>query len=130
MSRPMRPDDPAYWMLHDGVETVPTVRNVNCYICRDPEFAQMGLPLCYECLVCKAHVPADDPVCDNGHFQPEDPFELLMILREHKLEVTPKIILDAVMCRSREYMDATKNYFEDWITKWKGGDDDQEDFPF
>ncbi len=91
----MRKDDPAYWMLHDGVETVPTVRNVNCFICRDPEFAQMGLPLCYRCLVCEAHVPADDLVCDNGHMQPTDPVEELMIRQEYKLEVHPKTIMQA-----------------------------------
>lgn len=39
-----------------------------CYICRDPDFARMGLPLCYPCSVCKetgrqGHVPADDTVC-------------------------------------------------------------------
>ncbi len=95
MSKPMRKDDPAYWMLHDGVETVPTIRNVNCYICRDPEFAQMGLPLCYRCLVCEAHVPADDLVCDNGHMQPTDPVEELMIRQEYKLEVHPKTIMQA-----------------------------------
>jgi hypothetical protein len=60
-------DDPAHFLLTDGHTTTPTVHNPSCYICRDPEFAQMGLPLCYPCPVCKAHTPADDPTCDNGH---------------------------------------------------------------
>jgi hypothetical protein len=47
--------------------TSTTVYNQSCYICRDPEFAQMGLPLCYPCPVCGAHTPADDVVCDNEH---------------------------------------------------------------
>ena len=59
--------DPANWMLKDGHTSSTTVYNRSCYICRDPEFAQMGLPLCYPCPVCKAHTPADDVVCDNGH---------------------------------------------------------------
>jgi hypothetical protein len=66
----MKPSDPAYWMLLDGVTSTPTVCNNDCYICNDPEFAQMGLPLCYPCCFCGAHVPADDIVCDNGHWQP------------------------------------------------------------
>ena len=84
----MKPGDPAYWMLFDGVESTSTVHNPECYICRDPEFAQMGLPLCSACLICGAHVPADDHVCDNGHQQPTDPVEDLEIRQEHGLEIT------------------------------------------
>jgi len=65
----MKPSDPAYWMLSDGITSKPTVYNEKCYICNDPEFAQMGLPLCYPCYLCGAHVPADDSICDNGHDQ-------------------------------------------------------------
>lgn len=74
MSRPMRPDDPAYWMLEQG-RADPSKRSVQtaphrdgCYICEDPEFSLMGLPLCFACEKCKGHVPADDTVCsDCGH---------------------------------------------------------------
>jgi hypothetical protein len=39
-----------------------------CYICRDPEYAAMGLPLCRRCGECGGHVAADDCVCDDcGH---------------------------------------------------------------
>ena len=69
----MKPSDPAYWMLFDGVETTPTFNKPNCYICQDPEFAQMGLPLCYECYACGSHVAADDCKCDHGHYQPTCP---------------------------------------------------------
>jgi len=75
MSRKMKPSDPAYWMLLDDFTSKPTVYNRDCYICTDPEFAQMGLPLCYKCSECGAHVPADDNICDNGHAQPEGPEE-------------------------------------------------------
>jgi hypothetical protein len=112
----MKESDPAYWMLHDGFETVPTVRNVYCYICRDPEFAQMGLPLCYECLVCKAHVPADNCVCDNGHRQPTDPIEELMIRREYKLEITSEMFQRGVEMSG--YLAVIKLYISLGDTSW------------
>lgn len=64
----MRKGDPAYWMLLDDFTTTPAFHRKGCYICEDPEFAQMGLPLCYKCSACGGHVPADDSVCDDcGH---------------------------------------------------------------
>ena len=104
MSQKMKPNDPAYWMLSDGVTSTPTVYNDDCYICRDPEFAQMGLPLCYPCLACGAHVPADDPVCDNGHAQPTDPVEELHFREEHGLEIT-----DEFRSRVLEYKNAVSD---------------------
>jgi hypothetical protein len=68
----MKNDDPAYWMLKDDFNSTPSAYNLKCYICRDPEYAQMGLPLCYPCYKCGAHVPADDCICDNGHNQLEE----------------------------------------------------------
>jgi hypothetical protein len=62
-----QPDDPAYALLQDGYTSTPTVFKEGCYICEDPEFAQMGLPLCKPCPICGAHVAADDIECDNGH---------------------------------------------------------------
>ena len=41
------------------------VYSENCYICRDPEFAMYGLPLCMACPYCSGHVAADDSVCDE-----------------------------------------------------------------
>ena len=75
MSQPMKPSDPAYWLLEEGLSgkrplAEVTVFNEHCYICKDPEFQLMGLPLCYPCAICGAHVPANDNVCDNGHEQP------------------------------------------------------------
>lgn len=75
MSEPMKKSDPAYWLLeHPDIYStpVPGLYRDNCYICRDSEFAQMGMPLCYPCIVCNGHVPADDVECENGHDnQPE-----------------------------------------------------------
>ncbi len=71
MSVPMQPDDPAYWLLERGRKdpskrTQIVVFREDCYICRDPEFALMGLPLCRKCLKCDdGHVPADDSVCSD-----------------------------------------------------------------
>jgi hypothetical protein len=50
--------------IHSGPAPV---YNDSCYICRDQDFAMMGLPLCTACPICGAHVPADDIICDNGH---------------------------------------------------------------
>lgn len=74
MSVPMKPSDPAYWMLQEGLHD-PSKRSKQeapyrsrCYICRDPEFSLMGMPLCFACYVCGGHVAADDSVCDDcGH---------------------------------------------------------------
>lgn len=67
----MKASDPAYWMLSDGHTSTSTVHRDGCYICEDPEFAQMGLPLCKPCPMCQAkggkdgHIPADDTRCDD-----------------------------------------------------------------
>lgn len=47
------------------------VYDEHCYICRDPDYARMGMPLCYACPKCtlqndgvpSGHVAADDTVC-------------------------------------------------------------------
>lgn len=66
MSRPLPDDDPAMHLLLDEyVSAVADVHRDSCYICRDPEFAQMGMPLCRPCPECGGHVPADDSVCDD-----------------------------------------------------------------
>ena len=73
MSRPLKSNDPAYWMLEKGLQdeswrtpTHPEIYNPNCYICNDPEFALMGLPVCKPCPMCGAHWAADDDECDEG----------------------------------------------------------------
>jgi hypothetical protein len=65
-----QPHDLAFKLLTDGYTTTPKVHEDSCYICEDPEFAQMGLPLCRPCPKCttdekdpKGHVPADDTTC-------------------------------------------------------------------
>lgn len=63
-----QPSDPAYMLLHDDYTTTPVVYRRGCYICEDPEFAQMGLPLCRRCDQCGGHVAADDTRCDDCGF--------------------------------------------------------------
>lgn len=69
MSRRMDPSDPSYFLLEDDYVSTTTVFSDRCYICCDPEFAQMGLPLCRECPKCKeegkglGHIAADDTQC-------------------------------------------------------------------
>jgi hypothetical protein len=69
MSIPLKKTDPAYWMLEDDFVTTPVVNDDSCYICNDPEFAQMGMPLCRKCTRCirenrgNGHIPADDTIC-------------------------------------------------------------------
>jgi hypothetical protein len=65
-------DDPAYWMLTHGETSSTDIRKRGCYICEDPEYAQMGMSLCQACAECSAktgkpagHVPADDEECDE-----------------------------------------------------------------
>lgn len=80
MSEPMKPSDPAYWLLEDPniySTPVPGLYRDNCYICRDPEFAQMGMSLCYACFECEGHVAADDIECENGHLMEPGPDDML-----------------------------------------------------
>lgn len=60
-----RPGDLAYALLLDDMTSTPVFRREGCYICGDPEYALMGLPLCYPCPACGGHVPADDCTCDD-----------------------------------------------------------------
>lgn len=89
MAVPMKPGDPAYWMLEKGREeqaagvepdegtwvTKQEVYREDCYICNDPEFALMGLPLCKKCPSCPdGHIPADDPICDDCEFDLQEAY--------------------------------------------------------
>lgn len=70
MSLPLQQTDPAYWMIEEGLRdpskrSISQVYSEDCYICNDPEYALMGLPLCYPCRYCGGHVAADDSVCDE-----------------------------------------------------------------
>jgi hypothetical protein len=88
MSIPMKPDDPAYWMLLDDFTSTPIVHLDGCYICEDPEFAQMGLPLCRKCSQCvkagrgSGHIAADDTVCDVCGYDEIVEYDKMMEERE------------------------------------------------
>jgi hypothetical protein len=73
MSVPLKPDDPAFFLLENGPRSIPQIFKAGCYICEDIEFALMGLPLCYPCKYCQGHVAADDTICDEcGKDQHDD----------------------------------------------------------
>ena len=50
----------------------PPVFSPTCYICRDPEYSLVGLPLCRACSHCGGHIAADDSVCDDCGFDDSD----------------------------------------------------------
>jgi len=76
-----QPDDLAYRLLQDDFTSSTTAEHDDrCYICEDPEFAQMGLPLCRPCPRCQAggrqgHVPADDCECTICGYVQEGPWD-------------------------------------------------------
>ena len=66
----LTPAEAGLWL--DGYTSTSTAEHdPNCYICRDPDFARMGLPLCNKCDQCSkrgeplrpGHIPADDSTC-------------------------------------------------------------------
>jgi hypothetical protein len=75
-----KPNDPAFVLLLDGKTSTPVVHLDGCYICEDPEFAAMGLPLCFKCPACArkgrglGHIAADDDTCDECEYthSPQD----------------------------------------------------------
>lgn len=63
-------NDPARDMLKDHFVTQPKVYRETCYICKDMEFARMGMPLCNLCCNCasegmEGHIAADDNTCED-----------------------------------------------------------------
>lgn len=76
-----RSDDPAFALLEDDHTSTPVVHRTTCYICEDPEFARMGLPLCRPCSECQkagrgnGHIAADDCVCDDCGFNEMEAWE-------------------------------------------------------
>lgn len=69
--RKTHPGDPAYQLLvNPNIYSTPKIFREGCYICEDPEFAQLGMPLCNPCCNCEGgHVPADQGECDDCHYE-------------------------------------------------------------
>lgn len=77
MSKPLHEYDPAYWLLERGLKdpskkSKSDVYSETCYICNDPEYFLMGLPLCHKCKDCGGHVAADDGECGTCGWNSED----------------------------------------------------------
>ena len=66
--------DAEKWLFDDpDISSTPTIYREGCYICDDPDFSRMGLPLCFACRFCGGHVAADDDKCDDcGKYQDPD----------------------------------------------------------
>ena len=69
---PMPSDDSAQFLIDMPYHSTPTIYSDSCYICNDPEFAMMGMPLCFACPECNGHIAADDPDCECGYSAYED----------------------------------------------------------
>ncbi len=67
------PWDPAFLLLLDGRHTVPVVHQDGCYICGDPEYAIMGLPLCMPCPACARKMRPCAACSANGYLANGDP---------------------------------------------------------
>lgn len=65
MSRDELTDAEKWLYDNPNVHSTPTVYRDSCYICRDPDYAQMGMSLCFRCYSCGGHVAADDCICDE-----------------------------------------------------------------
>ena len=50
-------------IIPENERAEPGAHSDTCYICRDPSYAERGLPLCRACPACGGHVAADDNVC-------------------------------------------------------------------
>lgn len=73
---PMPASDPAQALVKSRHFTVPTVYRQSCYICRDPEFALLGMSLCRPCPACEnGHIAADDVTCDDCGFDLQEAWE-------------------------------------------------------
>jgi hypothetical protein len=66
-------------LYDDSYESKKKVHRKGCYICEDPDFQKMGLPLCNPCPECQkagrgdGHIAADDTVCDECGYDWADP---------------------------------------------------------
>lgn len=114
-----KPHDPAFFLLLDGKTSKPVVHHDGCYICEDPEFAALGLPLCRSCADCMrngrglGHIPADDGRCDECGYEdgPDDypPENLIMKLSELGFE--PPYTADVITVPQAE------SYTSEWSEK-------------
>jgi len=114
-----QPEDPAYALLLDDYTSTPNpdIYRDWCYICLDPEFAQMGLSLCKPCMACGGHVAADDTRCDDCGADQEELYwrqcEAECAANGHQWEIVPGYELyDFVRIDSRGLQRSGKRWYE------------------
>lgn len=66
MSRDELTDAEKFLYDDPRIYSIPEVYEEGCYICEDPDYAMMGLPLCFACPECGSHVAADEGYCECG----------------------------------------------------------------
>jgi hypothetical protein len=72
---------------------LPGALSDTCYICRDPDFAARGLPLCRACPACDGHVAADDSVCDDCGLDDSDFWQLVAMVKEDGQELDANLTI-------------------------------------
>lgn len=78
----------------------PGAHSDTCYICRDPSYAERGLPLCRACPACGGHIAADDNRC-----------EVCGLIDQHFWEVEREAVKE--MWTTQQVFDALDHCFED-----------------
>jgi len=108
------PSDPAYFMLLDGHQSVPVVDDDNCYICRDPEYAAMGMPLCSPCPQCIRERMELCPACQGTRGLPDGPLCTTCQVRGFT-GTLGHIPADDETCTECEYQHGPEDYGEDGL---------------
>lgn len=71
---------------------VPGATSDTCYICRDPEYAERGLPLCRACPACRGHIAADDSICDDCGLDDQMFWMLVGMVQDNDYELESPLI--------------------------------------
>lgn len=103
----------------------PVVYSDTCYICNDPDFERMNLPLCRPCDVCGAHVAADETICIHGHIQASDPFDLYIICLVYGLPMKRELQQEAaeviVLNDGETFQECVQRYVDNMLDEFAIG---------
>lgn len=78
-------------LYDDNYQSTPKVHRDGCYICEDPDYRRMGLPLCRRCINCSTkdkfgHIAADDTVCDDCGFDEQEYWAQCQVQAQYWME--------------------------------------------
>lgn len=108
------PSDPAHWMLFAGHQSIPVVQRDGCYICDDPEYAAMGMPLCYPCPQCIRDRMELCPACHGTRGLPDGPLCATCQVQGYT-GTLGHIAADDETCDECEYQHGPWDYGEDGL---------------